>query len=110
MLHFLKRLVCRHTWFWSERRRLEVCYGCGKSRHAPEGGQPLIQSAGLPALPHPPQHADAEDELFKFPWVLDPGDEGHGRMHPGPGTEWAFGTLQDQFLSQARVVSRRRKD
>lgn len=34
MLKLIKRLTCRHSYMWSERRKLEVCYHCGGVRLA----------------------------------------------------------------------------
>lgn len=36
MLKALKRRLCRHSFMWSERRQMEVCYHCGQARVAAE--------------------------------------------------------------------------
>lgn len=36
MLKRLKRMMCRHSYMWSERRHAEICYHCGRAR--PEAG------------------------------------------------------------------------
>lgn len=38
MLKRLKRLVCRHSYMWSERRQAEICYHCGRARTDPNVG------------------------------------------------------------------------
>lgn len=41
MFKALKRLICNHQFWWSERRQAEVCYRCGQSRKvfdSPGGG------------------------------------------------------------------------
>jgi len=38
MQKLIKRWLCQHVMFWSERRQGEVCYKCGKFRSAIEAG------------------------------------------------------------------------
>ncbi|MDP3802541.1 hypothetical protein [Brevundimonas sp.] len=38
MLKRIKRMVCRHSYMWSERRQAEVCYHCGRARMEPAIG------------------------------------------------------------------------
>lgn len=28
----MKRMICRHSYMWSERRQVDVCYHCGRVR------------------------------------------------------------------------------
>jgi hypothetical protein len=110
MLSLVQRLFCRHSWYWSERRQLEVCYDCGHSRRARESVQTPVQATGFEAFSHAPQDAEDEDDLFQFQCSLHQVCEEQSGVDHGVRMEWDFGTLQDQCLSQAKVVSTRQTD
>jgi hypothetical protein len=109
MLRYLERLVCRHTWMWSERRRLEVCYSCGKSRTALQSGPATVESRGLEALSQPPPIAGKEDDPFKLQHRFEPVGEAPGQSDVGPRTDWDFGTLRGHYLGAPIIVSRNRE-
>ena len=44
MLKRLKRLMCRHSYMWSERRQAEVCCHCGRSRRDLGAGRAIGQT------------------------------------------------------------------
>ena len=46
MLKKLKRLTCRHTYMWSERRQMDVCYRCGHAQAASEPEVALPPGSG----------------------------------------------------------------
>jgi hypothetical protein len=52
MLKKLKRMTCRHTYMWSERRQMDVCYRCGHARAASAPEVALPQTPGDEGL-HP---------------------------------------------------------
>ena len=55
MLRLVQRLVCRHSWFWSERRQREICYDCGSSRRAADIRSAPLRQADDEAAAHPPR-------------------------------------------------------
>ena len=110
MLRVVQRLFCQHTWSWSERRQLEVCYDCGHSRRARESIQTPVQATGFEVFSHAPQFAEGEDDLFQFQRSPHQVCEEQSGVDDGVRMEWDFGTLQDQYLSQAKVVSKRQTD
>lgn len=56
MLKKLKRLTCRHTYMWSERRQMDVCYRCGHAQTASAPEVVLPPRSGNEHL-HPPGEA-----------------------------------------------------
>jgi len=49
MLKMIKRLTCRHSYMWSERRKQDVCYNCARVRLASETaeGSPVTLDATI---------------------------------------------------------------
>jgi len=45
MFKALRRLLCRHSCMWSERRQQDICYNCGQLRPVSSG------SGGRPVTP-----------------------------------------------------------
>jgi hypothetical protein len=57
MLKKLKRLTCRHTYMWSERRQSDICYHCGRVR-APSDTERASPTQADWKTPAPRQEAD----------------------------------------------------
>ena len=108
MLNYLKRMLCRHEWVWSERRGKEVCYRCRQSRQVADSGQrPAPPASPVSATPplrdaviqgDPVEVRLAQDEVE----IVLIGAEEAAR----PG--FSFGALGDQSLNAARVRDVRR--
>lgn len=45
MFKIIKRLTCRHSYMWSERRKQDVCYNCGRVRLASD---PVAEPTAMP--------------------------------------------------------------
>lgn len=40
MNKIIRRLICRHSYMWSERRKQDVCYHCGRVMQASQSAVP----------------------------------------------------------------------
>lgn len=73
MLAKVERLVCRHEFYWSERRRRERCFKCGATRQAPSLSFNLSRRSG----------SAVEGDSPRFTCLSDDVDEGALSTRPG---------------------------
>lgn len=73
MLAKVERLVCRHEFYWSERRRRERCFKCGATRQAPSSSLTSARRSG----------SAVEGDSPRFTCLSDDVDEGALSTRPG---------------------------
>jgi len=108
VLDYLKRVLCRHEWVWSERRRKEVCYRCRQSRRIADSAHrlaPMTGAVGPSSLPGDTivPRAPVEVRSAKV-------EAGTGRIKAEETVPPAlnFGSLGGQSLNTAKVRDVRR--
>lgn len=55
----IQSLLCRHSWYWSERRQAERCHRCGKLRSDTTEAMPVLGPASAAGVEPAPTAARA---------------------------------------------------